>query len=117
MQLPKITLFRKIIASIQQVWTPGREGAMSTELNELRDKILAFHPEIAAKSIDLEVGFDAAAGKYTVKLRQAGEEVGAYLEKQDAEECLAGKKCVNLAVLVTQLLTELEEIITPRPPG
>jgi hypothetical protein len=90
---------------------------MSAELNELKEKILAFHPEIIEKSIDLDVGFDAAAGKYTVQLRRAGEEVGAYLEKPDAEECLAGKKCVNLAVLVTQLLTEMEEITTPRQPG
>jgi hypothetical protein len=90
---------------------------MSNQLNALKEKILAFHPEIAEKAIDLDVGFDAQEGKYTVKLRKAGEEVGAYLEKQDADECLGGKKCVNLAVLVTQLLTELEEILTPRKPG
>ncbi|MDI6853183.1 MAG: hypothetical protein QME75_06200 [Deltaproteobacteria bacterium] len=90
---------------------------MSDQLNNLKEKILAFFPELAERGIELEVGFDAAADKYTVKLRKAGEEQGAYLEKQDAEECLAGKKCLNLTVLVTQLLTELEEIITPRKPG
>jgi hypothetical protein len=90
---------------------------MSNQLDELREKILAFFPELAERAIELDVGFDASAGKYTVKLRKAGEEQGAYLEKQDAEECLAGKKCLNLAVLVTQLITELEEVITPRKPG
>ena len=90
---------------------------MSNKFSDLRERIVGFHPELAEGSIDLELGFDAQAGKYTVKLRKAGEEVGAYLEKQDAEECLAGKKCLNLVVLVTQLITELEELITPRKPG
>lgn len=90
---------------------------MSHQLTDLTEKIRAFHPELGEKAIELDVGFDAQAGKYTVKLRQAGEEVGAYLEKQDADDCLAGKKCLNLAVLVTQLLNELEEIVTPRKPG
>jgi hypothetical protein len=30
---------------------------------------------------------------------------------------MGGKKCLNLAVLVTQLLAELEDLITPRKPG
>jgi hypothetical protein len=90
---------------------------MSNQLHDLKEKILSFHPELAEKAIDLEVGFDAQASKYTVALRKGGEEMGAYLEKEDADECLAGKKCVNLAVLVTQLAAELEEILTPRKPG
>lgn len=90
---------------------------MAVDLPALRAKIFEFHPEIAERSIDLDVGFDAQAEKYTVKLRKAGQEVGAFLEKADAADCLAGRKCVNLAVLLTQLITELEEIITPRKPG
>ena len=43
--------------------------------------------------------------------------MGAYLDPKDADDCLAGKKCVNLAVQVTQLLAELEDLITPRKPG
>ncbi len=83
---------------------------MSNQLHDLKEKILAFFPELAERAIDLEVGFDASAGKYTVKLRKSGQELDAYLEKQDAEECLAGKKCLNLAVLVTQLITDLEAL-------
>jgi hypothetical protein len=83
---------------------------MSNQLHDLKEKILAFFPELAERAIDLDVGFDASAGKYNVKLRKSGQELGAYLEKQDAEECLAGKKCLNLAVLVTQLITDLEAL-------
>lgn len=90
---------------------------MAVDLPALKAKILEFHPEIVAKSMDLDVGFDAQAAKYTLKIRKAGEEVGAFLERTDAEDCLAGRKCVNLGVLLTQLITELEEIITPRKPG
>ena len=43
--------------------------------------------------------------------------MGSYLDQKDADDCLAGKKCVNLAVQVTQLSAELEDLITPRKPG
>ncbi len=67
--------------------------------------------------MNLSIGRDEAGKRYTLKLSKAGEEVGAYLDEKDTDECMAGKKCVNLAVQVTQLLAELEDLITPRKPG
>ena len=43
--------------------------------------------------------------------------MGSYLDPKDADDCLAGKRCANLAVQVTQLLAELEDLLTPRKPG
>jgi hypothetical protein len=90
---------------------------MGFTLVGLKDKILELHPEILAQGYNLQVTFDGDAGKYALKFSKGGEELGGYLEKQDADDCLGGKKCVNLAVLVTQLLAELENLLSPRKPG
>ena len=90
---------------------------MDHTIEELKRKILEFHPEIGQNSINLEVSFNQQANKYEVRLNKAGQEFGAFLEKQDADDCMSGKKCVALAVLVTQLLAELENLLSPRKPG
>jgi hypothetical protein len=87
---------------------------MNYSVDELKQKILEFHPEIKEKGVNLDVSFNQGEGKYEVRVSQAGEQFGAFLEKQDADDCMAGKKCVALAVLVTQILAELEDLISPR---
>ncbi len=64
---------------------------------DLKDKIEALHPEIRRQGLSLALIFDAATQRYSLKLGQGQYEVGAYLEKQDADDCMAGKKCLNLA--------------------
>jgi hypothetical protein len=90
---------------------------MNYTIEELKQEITEFHPEIGQKGINLDVTFNKEANKYEVRVSKAGQEFGAFLEKQDADDCMAGKKCLNLAVLVAQLLTKLEEILSPRRPG
>ncbi len=83
----------------------------------LKDKILEFHPEIAAKAINLEVNFDQPNRRYVLKLSKDSQESGLYLDQKDADSCMEGKKCVNLAVQVAQCLAEFEDILSPRQPG
>jgi hypothetical protein len=91
--------------------------AMDYPLEELKRKIYEFHPEIGQKGINLDVSFNQQENKYEVRLSKAGQEFGAFLEKQDADDCMAGKKCITLAILVTQVVAELENLVSPRPPG
>ena len=90
---------------------------MNYSTDQLKEKIGGFHPELAQKGVSLSVDWDAAGKRFALKVGKAGKEVGAYLDQKDADECMAGKKCLNLAVLVTQVLAELEDLITPRKPG
>jgi hypothetical protein len=90
---------------------------MNQPISSIIAKIREFHPEIDQNNIDLIVSWDEAGKRYGLKLSKSGETVGSYLGQKDADECLAGKKCVNLAVQVTQLIAELEDLITPRKPG
>jgi hypothetical protein len=93
------------------------ENTMNYGTDQLKEKIHGFHPELARDGVDLSVDWDSAGKRFAFKLGKAGKEVGAYLDQKDADECMTGKKCLNLAVLVTQLLAELEDLITPRKPG
>ena len=90
---------------------------MNYSTDQLKEKVRGFHPELDRNGVNLSVDWDAAGKRFALKLSKAGKEVGAYLDQKDADECMAGKKCLNLAVLVTQLLGELEDLITPRQPG
>jgi len=90
---------------------------MNYNTDQLKDKIRGFHPELVQNGVSLSADWDGAGKRFALKLSKAGKEVGAYLDQKDADECMAGKKCLNLAVLVTQLLADLEDLITPRKPG
>ena len=90
---------------------------MNQEISRVIAKIREYHPEIERNNIELSVSWDEAGKRYALKLSKSGETVGSYLDQKDADDCLAGKKCVNLAVQVTQLSAELEDLITPRKPG
>jgi hypothetical protein len=90
---------------------------MNQPMSAVIAKIREFHPEIERNNIDLSVSWDEAGKRYALKLSKSGESVGSYLDQKDADECLAGKKCLNLAVQVTQLIAELEDLVTPRKPG
>jgi hypothetical protein len=90
---------------------------MNYSTDNLKVKIREFHPEIEQNGLDLAVTGDERGSRFALKLSKAGKEVGAYLDQKDADECMSGKKCLNLAVLVTQLMAELEDLVTPRKPG
>jgi hypothetical protein len=90
---------------------------MNYSIANLHAKIREFHPEIDRDNIDLSLAWDEANKRYALKVSRTGKTVGAYLDQKDADECMAGKKCLNLAVQVTQLVAELEDLITPRKPG
>jgi hypothetical protein len=90
---------------------------MKEQIGRVTATIRKFHPEIEQNNLDLNVNYDEAEDRYLVKLSKSGETVGAYLDQKDVDDCLEGKKCVNLAVQVTQLIAELEDLLTPRKPG
>jgi hypothetical protein len=90
---------------------------MGYSIAGLREKIHLLHPEIAANGVNLAVDWDEVGQQYRLVFKKGGQELGGALTKQDADACLDGRKCLNLSVLVTQLLAELEQILSPRKPG
>lgn len=91
--------------------------AMDYNADNLKDKIREFIPELDQKGMNLEITWDAAGQRFALKLSQAGQETRAYLYQKDADECMSGQRCLNLVVIVTQLVAQLEDLVTPRKPG
>ena len=81
---------------------------MEYSVEALKDKIREFHPELTEKGMNLTVTPEGE-DKYLIKLDKNGEEFGFYLEKKEADDCMAGKSCVNLAIMVTECVVELED--------
>lgn len=91
---------------------------MACTPDHVKQKVLELHPEVAQKGIDLEVAVESPAQRYVLTFRQAGQEIGLYLNRADADAALqGGPKCLDLGVQVAQALAELEGLVSPRKPG
>ena len=79
---------------------------------QLVGKILEIYPEIRKHDIDFSLSFDAGKSAYVLDFRKGAHELTTYLEKQDADECMANIKCVYLGVQVGQFIRNFEEEVT-----
>ena len=75
----------------------------------LKDKILEMYPEIARHDLSVGLDFDEQKGAYIVTFRRGQEVLATHLEKQDADDCMNGIKCVYLGVQVAQFIKNFEE--------
>jgi len=75
----------------------------------LKDKIIEMYPEITAH--DVTVGLDCDEGKnaYVLTFKRGSETLTTHLEKNDADECMNGIKCVYLGIQVAQFIKNFEE--------
>jgi uncharacterized membrane protein HdeD (DUF308 family) len=90
--------------------------ARSFTIEGLKDMIYELHPEIVQHALNLSVSFDEAQNAYVLKFSRSGRELTTYLDKQDADECIEGKKCIHLGVQIGQFLDDFEEIASTRNP-
>jgi hypothetical protein len=87
---------------------------MSYTVGRLKDMIFEIHPEIVQHALNLSVTFDEAKNAFVLKFSRGGRELITYLNKEDADECMEGKKCIHLGVQIGEFLADFEEIASPR---
>lgn len=79
---------------------------------ENRDAFLAairsVYPELGRLGIELNADYDGEQRIWVVVLRKGDRTVRAYLERADADSCMAGQRCVALGIEMAQLQAELE---------
>lgn len=90
---------------------------MSYTMEKLKDMIFELHPEIVQHALNLSASFDEAKNAYVLKFSRGGKELNTFLDKADADECMAGNKCIHLGVQIAQFLEDFEDIASPRKPG
>ncbi|NWF76968.1 MAG: DUF2934 domain-containing protein [Nitrospirae bacterium] len=78
--------------------------------SELRNKILELYPEIQKSNIDFSLRFNKDKNAYIVRLKKNRHTLTTYLEKNDAEECIKGIKCVYLGIQIGQFIKNFEII-------
>jgi predicted transport protein len=75
----------------------------------LKEKIVSMYPEIAEHHLSVSIDFNAGKNAYLVTFKRGSEELSTHLEKNDADECMNGIKCVYLGVQVAQFISNFEE--------
>ena len=75
----------------------------------LKEKILEMYPEIVDHNVSVALDFDGTKNAYIVTFTRGSERLSTHLEKQDADDCMNGIKCVYLGVQVAQFIKNFEE--------
>jgi hypothetical protein len=75
----------------------------------LKDKIMEMYPEITAHTVTVGIDFDRRKDAYILTFKRGKEVLSTHLEKNDADECMNGIKCVYLGVQVAQFISNFEE--------
>jgi hypothetical protein len=70
----------------------------------LKDKILEMYPELTQHGVTVNLVFDPAKDAYVVTMHRSGHELSTHLERQDADDCMNGIKCVSLGIQVEQFV-------------
>ena len=74
----------------------------------LKDKIMEMYPEINEHGISVSLDFSKEKKAYVVKLKKDQRELSTHLEKQDADECMDGIKCIHLGIKIGQFIENFE---------
>lgn len=82
---------------------------MLIEEQALRNKIVEMYPEIRLHDLDVEVVFDSGKDVFLVEFRRGSDRLATRIEKQDAEDCMQGVRCIYLGVQVAQFIRNFEE--------
>ena len=88
---------------------PSGEVIMAYTYEELKDKIVEMYPEIAQHHFSVGLDFDEKKNAYIVTFKRGASLLTTHLEKQDADECMNGVKCVYLGFQVAQFIKNFEE--------
>jgi hypothetical protein len=91
-----------------------KQEIMSYSIEGLEDMIYELHPEIVQHAMNLSASFDEDKNAYVLKFGRGGRELNTYLNKEDADECMGGKKCIHLGVQIAQFLDDFEHLASTR---
>jgi hypothetical protein len=75
----------------------------------LQNKILEMYPEIRVHQVAVSIDFDGQKNACILTFKRGKEVLTTHLEKNDADECMNGIKCVYFGVRVAQFISNFEE--------
>jgi hypothetical protein len=78
---------------------------------QLHKRLLEMYREISRHGLFLTVDFERSSNAYLITMQREGRELKTRLDAKDAEECIAGVKCVYLGVQIGQFISNFEKRI------
>ena len=76
----------------------------------LCEKIRELYPDIGECGIDVDVDYDEEQKSWTVNLKKDHIELKHFLEDQDPDLCMGGKRCMSLGLEIAQLKNNIAKI-------
>src|SRR3990172_770361 len=87
----------------------GKEVLMGYSKEALAEKLIEMYPEITRHNLQMSLEFSDEKNAWIVELKKGEHELTTHLEKQDADECMNGIKCVYLGVQTGRFVQHFEE--------
>jgi len=75
----------------------------------IKEKIRTMYPEIGEHGLAMDLDFNEQKQAYIVSFTRGKEVLTTHLEKNDADECMNGIKCVYFGIQVAQFIKNFEE--------
>jgi len=82
--------------------------------NALCEKIRELYPDIGECGLDVRAEYDKAQKAWVVYLKKDSHTLKTFLEDDDAEKCMLGRKCIGLGIEIAQLRGNIERLPTDR---
>lgn len=82
--------------------------------NALCEKIRELYPDIGECGLDVKAEYDKVQNAWVVYLNKDHHTLKTYLEDDDAEKCMLGRKCIGLGIEIAQLRGNIERLPTDR---
>jgi hypothetical protein len=75
---------------------------------DLCGKIKEIYADVGECGMDVTVDYDADKHAWVVDLKKGSHRLKTYLEPEDAEACMLGKKCIGLGIQIAQLRDNIQ---------
>lgn len=82
---------------------------MAYSLEELKQRLLEHHSDIAKHGVELNLSFDREKTGYVVELAKGGQKAQTFISQKDADECMQGIECYHLGIEIYNFLREFKE--------
>lgn len=76
----------------------------------LKDRIMEMYPEIEEHGLNLSLDFNRQLKTFDIKLEKNSHSLVTHLEKQDADECMDGIKCIGLGIQIGEFIKNIETL-------
>ena len=76
----------------------------------LKDMVLQVHPEIVQHALNLSATYDKGKKAYVLTFSRGGRELKTFLNKEEAEQCMKGNRCVYLGVQIAEFIADFEKL-------